>query len=42
MGPGLCIISLSLDLRVLQSTKMGPLCFLMLINDALTNTLHRW
>ena len=25
-----------------QGTKMGPLCFLMLINDALTDTPHRW
>ena len=25
-----------------QGTKMGPLCFLMLINDALTDTMHRW
>ena len=25
-----------------QGTKMGPLCFLMMINDALTDTPHRW
>lgn len=25
-----------------QGTKLGPLCFLMLINDALTHTPHRW
>ena len=25
-----------------QGTKMGPLCFLILINDALTHTPHRW
>ena len=25
-----------------QGTKMGPLCFLMMINDALTDTQHRW
>ncbi|MPC73854.1 hypothetical protein E2C01_068194 [Portunus trituberculatus] len=27
---------------VLQSTKMGPLCFLLLVNSALTNIPHRW
>ena len=25
-----------------QGTNMGPLCFLVLINDALTDTSHRW
>ncbi|XP_063856390.1 GTPase Obg-like [Scylla paramamosain] len=25
-----------------QGTKMGPLCFLLLINDALTDTPYRW
>ena len=25
-----------------QGTKMGPLCFLILINDALVHTPHRW
>ncbi|XP_045101294.1 uncharacterized protein LOC123498195 [Portunus trituberculatus] len=25
-----------------RDTKMGPLCFLILINDALTNTPHHW
>ncbi|KAK8398046.1 hypothetical protein O3P69_003745 [Scylla paramamosain] len=25
-----------------MGTKMGPLCFLLLINDALTDTPHRW
>ncbi|MCP5014880.1 MAG: hypothetical protein GY938_06290, partial [Ketobacter sp.] len=25
-----------------QGTKMGPLCFLILINDALNDTQHRW
>lgn len=25
-----------------QGTKMGPLCFLILINDALIHTPHRW
>ncbi|XP_076039158.1 uncharacterized protein LOC143024257 [Oratosquilla oratoria] len=25
-----------------QGTKMGPLCFLILINDALMDTQHRW
>ena len=25
-----------------QGTKMGPLCFLVLINDALSDTPHRW
>ena len=25
-----------------QGTKMGPLCFLIMINDALTDTIHRW
>ena len=31
-----------LTCRVPQRTKMGPLCFLMMINDALTDTSHRW
>ena len=25
-----------------QGTKMGSLCFLVLINDAITDTQHRW
>ena len=32
----------SLTCGVPQGTKMGPLCFLMLINDALRETPARW
>ena len=37
-----CLLPPTPDLWGHQGTKMDPLCFLMMINDAFTDTPHRW